>query len=271
MAELYKVYAHITPNNKIYIGITKSTKPESRWGAVGQGYRSQQLFNRAIQKYGWKNIKHIILLENLSKTVADECEKYLIAKYQTNNSKFGYNLTAGGDGIKGYKFSDEHCKQQSIRLMGHSTSEETRKKIGYANSIALKGKTLPIEVRQKISKSLSGKNNPNYGKSPSPESIEKMRQKQLGNTYHLGFKATDEQRKRMSEAHKGLPLTEAQIENLKKIHGTNRGKSRTEETKQKIRLAKLGKKRGPWTDAERKAHMEAFERRRKAKLQNSIT
>ena len=267
----YKVYAHITPNDKIYIGITKSAKPENRWGSHGQGYRNQQLFNRAIQKYGWDNIKHIILLENLSKEEADECEKYLIAKYNTNNSKYGYNLTEGGDGIIGYKFSEEHCKQQSIRMMGHTVSEETRRKIGDANSIALKGRTIPYEVKQKISKSLSGENHYLYGKSPKPESIEKMRQKQIGNTYHLGCKATDEQRKHMSEAHKGLPLTQKQLDNLHKIHQSNRGKPRSDETKQKMRLAKLGKKRGSWTNDERKAHMEAIERKRKEKLQNTNT
>ena len=36
-----------------------------------------------------------------------EKEKYYISKYKTNNSEFGYNLTEGGDGIVGFKFSEE--------------------------------------------------------------------------------------------------------------------------------------------------------------------
>ena len=67
----YTLYVHITPNNKYYIGIT-SQNPYTRWGHNGMGYfdrrRKVQLpFWRAIQKYGWENIQHVILLNNLSK------------------------------------------------------------------------------------------------------------------------------------------------------------------------------------------------------------
>lgn len=258
----YKVYVHIAPNNKKYVGITKSKNPHSRWGNHGTGYKNQVLFWRAIQKYGWENFRHIILLDNLTKEKACEYEKYFINKYRSNDSNFGYNLTNGGDGIDGYKFSDEQRKQRSIKMTGHVVSQETKEKIGRANSVALKGKILPDNVKQKISIALSGENHPMYGKHQPKDAVDRMREKQLGNTYHLGCKATDEQRQRMSDAHKGLPLTESQKENLKKIHESNKGKPRSEETKQKIRAAHLGKKRGPWTDAERKAHMDAIKRRK---------
>lgn len=258
----YKVYVHIAPNNKKYVGITKSKNPENRWGSNGSGYRGQLLFWRAIQKYGWDNFQHLILLDNLTKDEANEKEKFFIAQYQSNNPNFGYNLTAGGDGIEGYKFSEEQRKQQSLRMLGHEVSEETREKIGQANKIALKGRKVPDEVKRKISKSLSGENHPMYGKNQRRDAVEKMRKKQLGNTYHLGYKATDEQRKHMSDAHKGLELTKEQKENLQRIHDNNKGKSRSEETKQKIRLAHLGKKKGPWTDEARRAHMEAIKKRK---------
>ena len=80
------VYAHVCPNNKIYIGITNHKKAKYRWGTNGEGYNNQKLFWRAIQKYGWNNIKHIILIDGIQKEVAQECEKYLIAKYKTNDS-----------------------------------------------------------------------------------------------------------------------------------------------------------------------------------------
>lgn len=66
----------------------------------------------------------------------------------------------------------------------------------------------------------------------------------------------------MSDAHKGLELTKEQKENLQRIHASNKGKHRSDETKQKIRLAHLGKKKGPWTDEARRAHMEAIKRRK---------
>lgn len=195
---MYKVYAHITPNGKTYIGITKADKPENRWGLNGTGYRLQQLFWRAIQKYGWDNIQHIIILNNLSKAVAIECEKYLISKFKTNDAEFGYNLTTGGEGVSGYVYTEEQCKRRSERMKGHTTSEETRKKIGQANSIALKGKTIPLEVRKKLSEANKGKKHPH---TLEQDRLQSERLK--GNKLHLGYKASEESKKRMSEAHKG--------------------------------------------------------------------
>ena len=91
---MYKVYMHVTPNGKRYIGITKSSL-KRRWGN-GTGYKTQ-LFNRAIEKYGWDNIKHVILYENLTEEEAKQKEIELIAKYNTADRKCGYNQTKGGD------------------------------------------------------------------------------------------------------------------------------------------------------------------------------
>ena len=55
MEQNYTVYMHICPNGKRYIGITK-LKPQERWGN-GKSYKGCVLFNKAIQKYSWQNIK----------------------------------------------------------------------------------------------------------------------------------------------------------------------------------------------------------------------
>ena len=91
---MYKVYMHITPNEKKYIGITKNSL-KRRWGN-GVGYKTQ-LFGKAIEKYGWNNIKHILLYDNLTEEEAKEKEIQLISFYNTTNSKYGYNNTMGGD------------------------------------------------------------------------------------------------------------------------------------------------------------------------------
>ena len=91
----YTVYAHIVPNGKLYIGITH-LKPEYRYGKNGNGYCGCTLFWRAIQKYGWDNIKHIIIFENLSKEIACLFEQFLINKYHTNDANYGYNNSLGG-------------------------------------------------------------------------------------------------------------------------------------------------------------------------------
>lgn len=95
----YSVYKHITPNQKVYIGIT-SRNPQVRW-RNGKGYESSPHFNNAIKQYGWENIKHEILFEGLTKEEACEKEKELIAQYNSTDRRFGYNGTYGGEtGLK---------------------------------------------------------------------------------------------------------------------------------------------------------------------------
>ena len=91
----YCVYKHTSPSGKVYIGIT-SDEPTKRWGSNGINYRSQNFWN-AIQKYGWDNIKHEILEKDLCEEKALELEKHYISKYKSNNPKYGYNHTPGGD------------------------------------------------------------------------------------------------------------------------------------------------------------------------------
>lgn len=127
----YTVYMHITPSNKYYVGITKQ-KLNSRW-KNRLGYQSQFLFWRAIQKYGWDNIEHIIVAENLSHDDACKLEVSLIAKYQSNNPKYGYNRTSGGDGTCNFSHPNPH-------------DENWRKKVGDAN----RGKKRTDEAKQKM-------------------------------------------------------------------------------------------------------------------------
>lgn len=93
----FVVYKHTTPNNKVYIGIT-SQPVQNRWGKNGNGYKGQ-LFHRAVLKYGWDNIKHEVLFTHLSKEEAFQKEIELIAKYNSTDGRYGYNVSNGGDGI----------------------------------------------------------------------------------------------------------------------------------------------------------------------------
>ena len=56
MNNIYKVYKHTTPNNKVYIGIT-SCDVERRWQG-GRNYKNNKYLTKKIKKYGWRNIKH---------------------------------------------------------------------------------------------------------------------------------------------------------------------------------------------------------------------
>lgn len=91
----YSVYMHTSPSGKRYIGITKQ-KPEQRWGK-GRNYKSNSYFTSAINKYGWNNFKHEILFEVESLAEAKELEIQLIAHYKSDERKYGYNISKGGD------------------------------------------------------------------------------------------------------------------------------------------------------------------------------
>lgn len=92
----YKIYCHTFPNGKKYIGQTKQTL-EGRYRG-GAGYTNSTYVNHAFNKYGWDNVKHEILADNLSLEEANELEQYYIKYYDTCNHEKGYNLTLGGSG-----------------------------------------------------------------------------------------------------------------------------------------------------------------------------
>lgn len=97
----YLVYIHKNKiNNKVYVGITSQT-PKDRW-RNGKGYKPKNSnrnahFWNAIQKYGWDNFYHYIIIEKITKERACEIEVNLINYYNSRNPKYGYNISNGGE------------------------------------------------------------------------------------------------------------------------------------------------------------------------------
>lgn len=125
VAKTYFVYQHIFPNNKIYVGIT-SQKPELRFDN-GNGYKTNPMKN-AIKKYGWENVKHKILFQNLTKEEAEKKEIELIKQFKSNNIDFGYNVAKGGHSNNGYKHSEETKRKMSEWHKGKKFGERTKLK-----------------------------------------------------------------------------------------------------------------------------------------------
>lgn len=142
----YKVYMHVFPNGKIYVGITKQ-KPEYRWRS-GKKYNNNKYMENAINKYGWDNIEHKILYENLSKEKAEKIEKHLIKQYKSNQRSFGYNILEGGNVSKG--MSKEARLKMSDDRKGKHYSKRTEFKKGHIPWTA--GKKMTKEFREKLSK-----------------------------------------------------------------------------------------------------------------------
>lgn len=85
----YLVYVHTLPNGKRYVGMTKQDK-ERRW-ANGAGYKRKPKFYEAIQEYGWRNILHEVVAENLTEEQAREIEKEYILMFDCYDEN-GYNI-----------------------------------------------------------------------------------------------------------------------------------------------------------------------------------
>lgn len=123
----YKVYIHISPEGKKYIGITKM-KVEDRW-QNGYGYKYNNHFYNAIKKYGWDNFKHIVLFESLTKEEACAKEIELISKYKSTDPEFGYNISTGGETNAGYHHSEFTKNKLRQRTIEQFMNEESRKKL----------------------------------------------------------------------------------------------------------------------------------------------
>lgn len=134
------IYCHTAPNGKRYIGQTR-TVPEVRW-RNGHGYATQPYFKRAIDKYGWDNIKHVVLCSVSNQEYADFLEQWFIEKWDTTNPDKGYNCAKGGAGPTGVTWDDER--------------------------------------KRAFSEYMSGESNPMYGRHHSPETIALMSKNRRG-------------------------------------------------------------------------------------------
>ena len=153
---LWQVYKHTSPSGKVYIGITSKKNAKVRWN-YGSGYISCWYFKNAINKYGWNNIKHEILLEGVSESEAKYAEKYLIRWYKMQG--ISYNLTDGGDGWLGHHHTDESKYKMRIAKLGRKLSNETKQKMSEARKgkHRSKGWHHSEEARKKMSEQRKGK------------------------------------------------------------------------------------------------------------------
>lgn len=137
MAGNYVLYEHRNKvNGKRYIGVTNNTA--KRWCANGNRYERCPHFWAAIQKYGWDNFEHNILIYDLTREEASRLEIYYIAKYRTREKAFGYNVTEGG--------------VNPPSMLGKHHSEETKQKIRNSN----RGKRHSEEQNRKHSEHMTG-------------------------------------------------------------------------------------------------------------------
>ena len=165
--KIYNVYKHTLPkdvsgkdNDMVYIGITFRI-PEKRWGKNGIKYKSNKYFWNSINKYGWDNFIHDIVASELLKEEAENLEKELIAKYNSANNKFGYNIELGGE-HRG-KHSEQTKAKISNAIKGIKRTDETKLKLSISHlnkqgeNSSFYGKHHTEDTKKKIAKALGQK------------------------------------------------------------------------------------------------------------------
>lgn len=129
MAGRYVLYEHRNKiNGKRYIGITNNTT--KRWYGKGKHYSGCPYFFAAIQKYGWENFSHIVLIYDLTLEQASELEKHFIDVYRTCEKAYGYNLAEGGTNaptMLGKHHSEETKRKMRESALGREISDEQRR------------------------------------------------------------------------------------------------------------------------------------------------
>lgn len=224
---IYKTTNKIT--GKIYIGQDKNNNPDY----LGSG----KILRYAIEKYGHENFEKEILEECISKEKMNDAEIYWISYYNSTDRTIGYNITIGGSG--------------GDTLSNHPDKDKISQKISKSNSgkkpwnIGLSGKyKRDPSIGKKIGAKLKGRKHSEETKSKQSDARKR---------WHENL--TEQQKQhisaKISVANMGKKMS-PKSEDQKQRHSEwmqknnpMRGKTHTDEAKEKMRLANLGKPKTP--------------------------
>lgn len=239
MSEIFYVYEHIRndTNEIFYVGKGSGDRCYKKIG------RNQHWHN--IVNYAGFTVRMIV--EDISEDLALELEIELIKELRELGIPL-VNYTDGGDGISGYKHTDEARAKMSEKKTGvklEPFSEEHKQKIGAAMTgsnnprydkeitdehrarlvASAKAKVFTDEHRRNLSKALTGRKH-------SEETRKKIGEAGKGRqSPNLGKKMSDEQKKKISDSLKGNKLSK---EHKKKISKSHKGKKLSEEHKKNL-------------------------------------
>lgn len=236
--KIYSIYkATNIINNKVYIGFTsnliKRIKSHKKGSENYSGNGTKSAFYEAIIKYGWENFLWDILYQskNLNHT-KNEMETIFILEHNSFcgfKDSNGYNLTLGGDGSLG-RICDQKTREKiKVSLDKHYEDENNRNR---QRQYAINWWKNLSEEEKKLHKEKSKIEIPwNKGKKDT-------------------FKHSEETKKKMSIARKGIITYERTPESIEKQKqnrkgkgcGENNGMSK-EEHRKKVSLSKIGRKK----------------------------
>lgn len=189
------IYKYTSPSGKVYIGQTlDETRRRNEFLDLSVKYAGKRIENARI-KYGPDNFIYEILEKKQYDTIENALydlnimESYYIGKFDSYYN--GYNMTYGGEGVRGNVFDEEtknkisktlkeYYKTHDNPFYNHKHTDETKK---HLSEIARKRESSPFKnktwnekqrrIITEINKLNTGEKNPFYGKKHT-EKTKKM-------------------------------------------------------------------------------------------------
>lgn len=181
------IYRYESPSGKSYVGQTTNEKRRRECFFNGS-YYSGTRFDNAIRKYGVSNFKYEVLFsqdfdsKEKAISVLNEKESYYINMYDSYRN--GYNMTLGGEGVRGYSWDSESKIKMIHSLIEYYKNHEERRiaiseraKLRVGEKNAFFGKKHTNETKKLMSKYAhlrTGNKNPFFGKKHSDDSKKKV-------------------------------------------------------------------------------------------------
>lgn len=226
---IYKITNII--NGHIYIGLSRNIKKRFYHHKYNlkKGIHENDYLQKAWNKYGESSFLFEII-EECKEEELNEKELYWINYYGGFENPNLYNLRDGGKSLKQLPETIEKIRKSNL-----------------GNPCYWKGKHLPSEIKEKISKANKGRKITKQQRDHAIAVLQNYWQDKPG--YWTGKTMSEEHKRKLSESHKGqISWCKGKKgifsqETIEKMRQERTGRHHTEETKKKISIRHLGKKK----------------------------
>lgn len=203
----YLVYAHILPDNRVYVGMSGDSLYR-RSGEDGKNYRDTKYndFYTGVQEVGgWDKVAHYVLAQGLTYLIALHYEELFTRLFEDA----GYTIFNRKYGVNGLKHTESTKQKISQAGVGHMVSEATRHKISVANTG--KKRTSEMVERQRNSVMQYYANPDNYTKHQ--KKCAEINRRRL-----CGKKLSDDTKQKISNTLKGRKMSQECLAKMSASH-----------------------------------------------------
>lgn len=151
-----ELYCIDFPNGKKYIGVTSKGIENRIKSHINASARIDSKLYRAIKKHGIENLSVSYLGSINDPSEAEIVEKAFIELYDTKSN--GYNSTEGGEGIRGFIYTEKARENISIAQKARFKNPEERLKASLAEKKWIKENPELAEKRNAVRKEATTNN-----------------------------------------------------------------------------------------------------------------